>query len=53
VTIFTNKTGKFASLGLRPGRYELKLFSDPPQSAQFEIPADQKGIYELGNLTLK
>jgi hypothetical protein len=29
------------------------LFSDPPQSAQFEIPADQKGIYELGNLTLK
>ena len=53
VTMFTNKVGKFAALGLKPGRYQLTLFTDPPQSAEFEIPAGQTGIYELGNLTLK
>jgi outer membrane usher protein len=53
VTMFTNKVGKFAALGLKPGRYQLTLFTDPPQSAEFEISAGQTGIYDLGNLTLK
>jgi len=53
VTLFTNKVGKFALLGLKPGRYELKLFTEPPQSTQFEIPADKTGIFDLGNLTIR
>jgi outer membrane usher protein len=53
LTLFTNKVGKFALLGLKPGRYELKLFTDPPQSTQFEIPAEKTGIFDFGNLTIR
>ncbi|MFM7192554.1 MAG: fimbrial biogenesis outer membrane usher protein, partial [Microcystaceae cyanobacterium] len=34
VTLFTNKVGKFALLGLKPGRYELKLFTEPSQKVE-------------------
>lgn len=52
VTLFTNKVGKFALLGLKPGRYELKLFTEPVRSTIFEVPADKTGIYDLGNLII-
>ncbi|BFM38522.1 fimbria/pilus outer membrane usher protein [Synechocystis sp. LKSZ1] len=53
VSLFTNKVGRFALLGLKPGRYELTLFTTPSQSVQFEIPENQTGIYDLGQLTIR
>lgn len=48
LALFTNRAGRFALMGLKPGRYELKLFSNPPLTVPFEIPADKTGIYDLG-----
>lgn len=50
LTLFTNRAGRFALMGLRAGRYGLKLFSDPPLSITFEIPGDKTGIYDLGTV---
>ncbi len=52
LTLFTNRAGRFALMGLKPGQYELKLFSDPPLSITFEIPANKTGIYDMGTVTV-
>ncbi|MBE9058942.1 fimbria/pilus outer membrane usher protein [Sphaerospermopsis sp. LEGE 08334] len=52
VTIFTNKSGKFATSGLKPGRYEIRLFTNPPAVIPFAIPSDAKGIYDVGTLKI-
>ncbi|MBD2653746.1 fimbrial biogenesis outer membrane usher protein [Synechocystis sp. FACHB-383] len=50
--LFTNRAGRFALTGLGPGEYELQLFSDPPRTIRFEIPADKTGIYDMGTVTV-
>lgn len=50
VTLFTNRAGRFATIGLKPGRYEIRLLTNPPSTVQFEIPPDTKGIYDIGTL---
>ncbi|MDZ8186431.1 MAG: fimbria/pilus outer membrane usher protein [Nostoc sp. ChiSLP02] len=52
LTLFTNKAGKFALPGLKPGRYEIRLLGDLQQVVQFEIPANQAGLYNIGTLTM-
>ncbi|MBD2666304.1 hypothetical protein H6G73_17825 [Richelia sinica FACHB-800] len=52
VTIFTNRAGKFATSGLKPGRYEIRLFTNPPALIPFAIPSDAKGIYNIGTLKI-
>jgi outer membrane usher protein len=52
VTFFTNRAGRFATSGLKPGRYEIRLFTNPPSVLQFEIPSNTRGIYDLGTLKL-
>jgi outer membrane usher protein len=52
--LFTNRVGRFAVMGLTPGRYEIRLLGRPDPVASFEIPAHAEGIYDLdvstGNL---
>lgn len=50
--LFTNRAGRFALMGLGPGEYELQLFSNPPQTVRFTIPAEQTGIYDMGTITV-
>jgi len=50
VELFTNRTGRFATGGLKPGRYEVYLFGKSDAIARFEIPSDVKGIYDLGTI---
>lgn len=50
--LFTNRRGKFSLEGLRPGAYEMRLFSDPPTAVRFEIPKGKVGIYDIGTLRL-
>nr|WP_238360974.1 fimbria/pilus outer membrane usher protein [Iningainema tapete] len=51
LTLFTNKAGKFALPGLKPGYYEMRLLGDLQQAVRFEIPANQAGLYDIGTLT--
>ena len=50
VTLFTNKAGKFALEGFKPGRYELRLFINQQHPIPFEIPSGKAGVYDLGTL---
>lgn len=52
LTLFTNKAGKFALPGLKPGSYEMHLLGDLQQVARFEIPVNQAGLYDIGTLTI-
>lgn len=52
LTLFTNKVGKFALKGFKPGRYELRLFSNQQNPLRFEIPSGQAGVYDIGKLQI-
>ncbi|GBO53301.1 hypothetical protein APA_1208 [Pseudanabaena sp. lw0831] len=46
--LFTNRAGKFALTGIKPGRYELRMYSDPPIVFSIDIPEGKTGLYDLG-----
>jgi outer membrane usher protein len=48
--VFTNRVGRFALLGLTPGRYEIHFAHYQP--IQFDISAEQIGLVDLGTLLL-
>ncbi|MBE9029816.1 fimbria/pilus outer membrane usher protein [filamentous cyanobacterium LEGE 11480] len=50
VTLFTNKTGRFALLGFKPGKYEIQLNVPTQARILFDIPEDANGIYTIDNL---
>ncbi|PSR19368.1 fimbrial biogenesis outer membrane usher protein [filamentous cyanobacterium CCP3] len=45
--LITNRTGRFATEGLKPGRYEIRLFGRPDPVTTFEIPPETTGVYNL------
>ena len=47
---FTNRKGKFYIDRLKPGKYQLQLFSFPKDTITIEIPEDTAGIYDIGNI---
>jgi outer membrane usher protein len=49
-TIFTNRQGRFAASALRPGRWRLKMNSDPPLVYEFVVPKGKTEIIKLGPL---
>ncbi|HSM81088.1 MAG TPA: fimbria/pilus outer membrane usher protein [Nodosilinea sp.] len=49
VELITNRTGRFAAQGLKPGRYEVRLFGSDSPVTTFEIPPDTAGVYTLEN----
>lgn len=53
VTLFTNKAGKFALEGFKPGKYQIRLYTDQPQVGHFTIPSDKEGIYDVGLIQVK
>ncbi|MFH7243457.1 MAG: fimbria/pilus outer membrane usher protein [Spirulina sp.] len=48
---FTNRVGRFALVGLGPGRYEIRLRDSAP--IEFEILPDQSGLVDLGSLVVR
>lgn len=50
---FTNRAGRFALDGLRPGRYQMKIGGVSGEHVEFEIPSKTEGVYDLGTLKLK
>jgi outer membrane usher protein len=52
VALFTNRAGRFATEGLKPGEYELSLTGDTSMMVRFSIPDDTSGLYDVGELQL-
>lgn len=50
ILTFTNRSGRFAAEGLRPGKYLLRLYATPELPIAFEVPEDTIGRFDLGNL---
>lgn len=48
---FTNRVGRFALMGLSPGRYEIRLRDRAP--LEFEIAPDQSGLVDLNTLVVQ
>lgn len=47
VTFFSNRVGRFAISGLKPGRYELRLNTTPPRVYALEVPEDTVALYRI------
>ena len=47
---FTNRKGRFRVDRLKPGKYQLQLFSFPKDRLTIEIPEGTAGIYDIGNI---
>ncbi|MGA1622409.1 MAG: fimbria/pilus outer membrane usher protein [Synechocystis sp.] len=50
VTILTNRAGKFASEGFKPGNYEGRVIGNEALGFTFSIPPQQTGLYDLGEV---
>jgi outer membrane usher protein len=54
-TVFTNKTGRFAAQGLKPGTYHV-LMRDPKMNqytTELVIPEETVGYYKFEDITLR
>ena len=52
ITLFTNRVGKFAAEGFKPGRYQGNLLGNEKSILEFTIPESQTGLHDLGVLRL-
>ena len=52
VEFFTNRTGRFVATNLISGLYCLHLPETNGEFLEFEIPAQQEGIFNIGTLEL-
>ena len=52
VTFFTNRKGKFSVSGLKPGRYEVRMHSNPDATIRIEIPRGTVGRFNVGGVRL-
>ena len=53
VLVFTNRAGRFAGNGLRPGTYELILGTEQRFVGELVIPQKADGVVEVGTVTLQ
>ena len=53
VLMFTNRVGRFAISGLKPGRYRLELNDDNGTTIDFAIPDDAIGLHRAGTIVLE
>lgn len=47
---FTNRSGRFAATGLKPGRYRMTLFTKPVFVTEIEIPDGEQTLINLGQI---
>jgi len=52
VPAFTNRNGRLAATGIKPGRYKLIIFNDPSFEKIITIPEDGEPLIQLGNMEL-
>jgi outer membrane usher protein len=49
---FTNRSGRLAATGLRPGRYRLELATDPVFTTEIVIPKGDDNLVKLGDIRI-
>jgi outer membrane usher protein len=52
ISVFTNRNGRLAGTGLRPGKYKLTLFTDPPYVTEVTIPDNGENLVNIGELRI-
>ena len=52
VVMFTNRVGRFAISGLKPGSYELKLNTKDEKVIEFDVPEETVGLHRVGKLVV-
>jgi outer membrane usher protein len=52
LTVFTNRAGRFAIQGMRPGRWKIEFPGSKPMIAVIEVPAKAEGLVMMGEVTL-
>lgn len=50
VDLFTNREGRFAAAGLKPGKWRIEMAGSPPVIYDILIPKDAKGVVRVGDL---
>jgi outer membrane usher protein len=53
VTVFTNREGRFALSGVRPGRWIIEMPTSPPTRYEISVPETADGIVRMGNVEAK
>ncbi|KDM91066.1 hypothetical protein EA58_12985 [Photobacterium galatheae] len=53
IDFFTNSKGRFAISGLKPGQYQVSVFSNPPHEFNLSIPDDAENIIRLGDIRVE
>jgi outer membrane usher protein len=52
-TVFTNRDGRFGLQGLRPGKWQIIMPTEPPTALTINIPKGANGVVRLGDLKLE
>ena len=52
IQIFTNREGRFGIQGLRAGKWQMTMPTEPPTTINIDIPPGLKGVARLGELKL-
>ena len=52
VMMFSNRVGRFAISGLKPGAYKLKLNTKKEDVIAFEVPETAVGLHRIGKLVM-
>jgi len=50
IPAFTNRKGRLAATGIKPGRYKLILFTDPQYTQEIEISEDGPSLLNIGQI---
>jgi outer membrane usher protein len=50
VTVFTNREGRFAMIGVRAGRWRIVMPTVPPSTFEIDVVAAPNGIMRIGEL---
>lgn len=53
ITAFTGRRGQMRVEGLKPGKYEIKLYDEKWESYPFEVTEEMKGYLDMGNVQMK
>lgn len=52
ISVFTNRNGRLAGTGFKPGKYRLTLFTTPPYVTEIEIPENADNLFDVGELRI-
>ena len=52
ISVFTNRNGRLAGTGFKPGKYRLTLFTTPAYITEIEIPENAENLFDIGELRI-